>query len=142
MKFLVLVLSLLSLNAFAAEILVSESMAPFSRNYVEPRFEINRAEGRAWVNVIVYNSRTPNRERQHSSWNKKVEGLSFDNSTNLIVYNGVACATARPAGRGPFRYEQIKNTGCKFSSKEVTKTYDDGYRTYKYQAIQVYLVTE
>lgn len=142
MKFLALVFSLICLNAFAGEILVTETRAPFTRNYVEPTFKINRAEGRAWVNVTVYSTRYPNRDREHTSWRTKVEGLSFDSATNLIVYNGIPCATVRGVGRGPFYREQIKNTGCKLSSKEVTKTYDDGYNSYKYQAIQVYLITE
>lgn len=135
MKCLAFLFTLLSLNAFAAETLVSHSVAPFQRNYVEARFEINRTQGRAWVNIVVHSTRHPNHDRQSSEWKKKVDGLSFDPMTNSIVFNGTVCATVRR--------NTITNTGCKFSSKELTQEYDDGYnRPIKYQMLQVYLISE
>ena len=135
MKILALLFTFLCLNAFAAETLITHRLAPYKQNFIEPSFEINRTQGRAWVNVTIYNGPASGPNRKSSLWREIVKGLSFDPMTNLIVYNGTPCATVRGT--------VITHTGCKFSSNVLEQTYDDGYnRPIDFKMIQVRLISE
>lgn len=142
MKLFIFVFTLMISAAQASETVVMEFERPvFEYISTTAKFDINRDMGRAWVKALSVSGNTRPGERYETETRGKVEGLSFDNATNSIVWNGTVCATVQVRGRGPFRYNKITNTGCKLTVKEIIKSVDNGYIIRKIPYIQVILST-
>ncbi|WP_408096091.1 hypothetical protein ACJVC5_13700 [Peredibacter sp. HCB2-198] len=121
MKKLALSLSLLLVSAAHASVIL-ESPTVSGSYKREAVFEINRAEGTAWVNLKQYvrhhrgRGETYDQVTEHKA---QVEGLSFDANTSTIVLDQDGalheCATVVRRGISIFKYDKITPTGCKLS---------------------------
>lgn len=139
--FFVLFLMLASV-AHAVEVKVSEMPVDFFRPNAKAAFEINKNNGRAWVEVEMF-------DQSHgdggagSSWTRvKVEGLVFNESLSAITLTHEGqlfeCASVTRRWYGTV----IRPTGCVLQTRKVRRTYDDGYNTYKRDVFEVTLVTK
>ena len=144
MKHLLALLFFVSTFVHAAEIKVFEEPVDFFRPGARSFFAINMEMGRAWVEVEFFDPNRSNESGHGSAWYKqKVEGLSYNPSTSSIVLEKdgelIECATVF---RGRFRTLRIRQTGCELVTRKVKLTFDDGYRSYKRDYHQVFLITK
>lgn len=143
MKSLVALLFLIfSAVTYSAEIKVFEIPQDTWTRYMKGEFEINRDMGRAWVSIEV--ASTPygqNRDRSVRYFRQKVDGLTYDASINRIMleYEGQLIECGYQTGR--YMFKRIVNTNCKLETRKVKKMVDDGYRTYKRDYLQLFIVT-
>lgn len=151
MKTVILALGLMLTTAsFAKEIMILD-LSPFlfrdtlgHESSVDSRFEINRDMNRAWVEMVVVERVTYSQSPRHN-FRSKVEGLSFDPNTSMVVLEHEGkryeCATVRKSR--VFREDVIRNTGeCWFTHRMEKVPYDDGYRTGTELKLRAYLNVE
>lgn len=142
MKIVTLILAMFVVNfAYASEKVIVEFQKPMFARALKASFQINRDLGRAWVEVSNH-ILIPKQEQHKFTKRFKVEGLSFDNVTNLIVMDGAECAKVEKRGRGIFSSDKISNTGCQLALKEVMKEVDDGFEVRQVKMLQVVLTQE
>lgn len=143
MKHLIALLVLVSGFAHAAEIKVFEAPSGPWAQIIDGNFAVNKTMGRAWVEVeISERARGPHRDTARSFSKAKVEGLTYDMETSKIMLdlNGQSVECAYVTNRRFF--STIKETGCSLVPRKEKRIFDDGYRTYKVEYLQLFLVTK
>lgn len=142
MKCLLGLLVLVSGLAQAAEIKVYETGKDPWTKVIQGSFEVNADMDRAWVSVLVAD-RLSGRDSQRSYSNVKVPGLFYDSATRQVMlqHEGqlIECGVQR--GNNVFTRRIVK-TGCSFEARTERRVYDDGYRTYNREYLQLFLVTK
>lgn len=142
MKSLFALLVLLSGLAQAAEVKVYETSKDPWSNVIQGSFEVNPDMDRAWVSVVVAD-RLHGRDSQRSYADVKVPGLFYDAATRQVMLqlDGqlIECGVQR--GNNVFTRRIVK-TGCSFEARTERRVYDDGYRTYNREYLQLFLVTK
>lgn len=129
-QLLTVLLILTSVSASAKSITVFNKWAGYADDMI-PEFMVNKDLGRAWVNIVTVDDWG---EDEYETDNfVKIEGLSFNQETQQIVYTDgtseVVCATVRTRGRGIFRRTKIVNSGeCNFVHTVERRSLDDGFR--------------
>ena len=104
------------------------------------QYRINTELGRAWMKVEVQYDHRGGHAEEWSYIDKrvKVPGMSYDNRTGNIVFNGVVCATTK-SGR---RSIKIYPTGsCKANLHVNTIRVDDGFNIVTKKKVDVTLST-
>lgn len=129
--------------AHAAEIKVFEAPVDYFRPMARSYYAINQQMGRAWVEIEMYDPNGNGEAGNGSAWyREKVPGLAFDAATSTITLDHggqiIECATVT---FGRFRTVRVRETGCQLQTRRVRLTFDDGYRTYKRDYHQVFLIT-
>jgi hypothetical protein len=146
MKTFFLTLSLLiSTLASAASVKVFEISGPALR-FLKGEFAMNEQLGRVWVEIEVVDFSTGHDEPASEYYRTKVEGLELNKSLGkaTLTVDGAMyeCASIKQGGILIFRHNYLKTTDCKFTSKVVTESVDDGFEIKKIQKLQVFLVTK
>ena len=127
MKTLITVLALVSFNAFAAKVQVTEVSAhSVSSAYgISADFGINESLGRAWAEITLASTFSDSNDTYLRA---QVPGLSVVGDQVVLNVEGqnVVCANIRPVGI--FRYRVAKKTkNCAFVVETKTTQVDDGY---------------
>lgn len=142
MKSLFVFLILISGLVQAAEVKVYETAKDQWTNVIQGSFAVNPDMDRAWVSVVVAD-RLYGRDVQRSYRDVKVPGLYFDSATRQVMlqHEGelIECGVQR--GNNIFTRRIVK-TNCKFEVRSERRVFDDGYRTYKREYLQLFLVTK
>lgn len=143
MKMFALLLTFLSVSAFAAEIKVLDLPA-WNQTYKSATFQVNHELGRAWAEVTVHDRNHYDRAYRGDTYRKLVEGLSFDGTTVRLDHEGqmFECARVVQRGRSIFRYNQVTKTGCDFVKREAIVLRDTGFEVIKEKRLQVFLITK
>jgi hypothetical protein len=113
---------------------------------VSQKFEINPDLGRAWVLVSI-TANDPDGVGASDEARVKIEGMSFDKSTNSVVIDHegklTTCAEYKTVGRSIFRRtELVMTSSCKFEGRWRNVTYDDGFEIKKTKVYDVVLIVE
>ncbi len=127
MKTLITLLALVSFNAFAAKVPVTEvnGFAVNSASSITADFGINESLGRAWAEVTLASTFS---DSSDTYLRAQVPGLSIVGDQVVLNVDGqnVVCANIRPVGI--FRYRVAKKTReCAFVVDKKTTQVDDGY---------------
>ncbi|WP_408096093.1 hypothetical protein ACJVC5_13710 [Peredibacter sp. HCB2-198] len=149
MKFLTLAFALFCIaEVKAAETVVLEVPKNSWARDLKAEFEVNKENGRAWVNLNYreqFGGSGSRRDAPQMSISTRVSGLSYDAASMNIVFeqDGVLteCASVRTRGVSIFRHDKITMTGCKLKVKHVKKMVDNGYEIRKEDRTQVLLIT-
>ena len=87
------------------------------------QYRLNTTMGRAWIKFELADM-SPHDDLDYDDTQVKVPGMSFNQVTGDVVYNGVVCATTK-SGR---RNIKIYPTGkCKIGSNVENIQVDDGF---------------
>lgn len=144
MKFLVALVLFAASSAFAVEVKVAETLIDSFRPHTNATFAVNRAEGRAWIELEQTDRMTGHGDGGFGSTYSryKQEGLVYDQATSkiMLTHEGQVfeCANVYKKWYGIV----IKPSGCSLKIRDAKVTIDDGYRTYKTWVHQIYIVTK
>lgn len=139
-KFFILLTVLFSIGANATETVVFESV-PYSNRYykIDTNYEVNPSMGRAWLEIEFQRLRDSDRDK---TVRVKVPGMSFDQNTKDIVYNGVVCGTRYYKGGLFGGFYKIRETGnCQIKVIKDRTMYDDGFNTRNVRRLRVTIAT-
>lgn len=126
-----IIVSLMSLVvpalAQASPLVVLERERDSETSSITANFEVNRELGRAWVEILIRDSGYSGSDALVGVIRKPIEGLSYDQATNQVVYvNGgrsVICAVD-----SGFFQKVLRPTGdCPIVISSENRTRDDGF---------------
>ncbi|MBY0516348.1 MAG: hypothetical protein K2P81_05535 [Bacteriovoracaceae bacterium] len=136
MKKLLFALVFVSMNVFAVETKIAEIQ---TTNTVKADFDYDQNSQRAWVELTIVN---PDSDSTDDYERVKVPGMRLEGDTVVYDVEGQRFECAKLRRGGIFRTLFLKATGeCKFKTKGLKVSVDDGYRVYKVWVTQVLLVT-
>jgi hypothetical protein len=135
--------TLLSGFSYGAEIKVFEKEVSPWEQVVEGSFSVNPSLGRAWVVVETSERTHGGRQFSTSSYrNVHLSGLFFDTFTSKIMleHGGELVECGYQTGRGIFKY--VKEKSCHFEARKEWRDFDNGFKTYRSQLLQLFLITQ
>ena len=140
-KLLAMTLLTLSTLTMAAETVVIHSKI-YRKNdewqLDRTRFRVNPSMGRAWVFAEMSDIPNSNFDTSYDDKSIAVTGMSFNQATGDIIYNGVVCATTKSSGRKIKIYPTGK---CRIGSFEEKVQIDNGFNMIRKNRLNITLTT-
>jgi len=112
----------------ASPLVVLEREKASDTSLINAKFEVNRELGRAWVEIQITDSGLIGEDSVVEVIRKPVEGLSYDQSNNQVVFShegrSVVCANDKDL----LFQHYLKATGeCPIAVSFENRTFDDGF---------------
>src|SRR5215472_17086708 len=112
----------------ASPLVVLEREKASDTSLINAKFEVNRELGRAWVEIQITDSGLIGEDSVVEVIRKPVEGLSYDQSNNQVVFShedrSVVCANDKDL----LFQHYLKATGeCPIAVSFETRTFHDGF---------------
>jgi hypothetical protein len=132
-----------SANAFEQVIATMSNTA--TNAVVHAEFQVEHELGRAWINTSVVDLGSPSDGRPIFEDEIFVQHLTYDDSTQEVIYTGATgaateCAFVKHKRVLGYEYDVMKNTGnCEISLRENTCSVDNGTRVHREHILEVVL---
>jgi hypothetical protein len=124
----VLMLAAVPAVVHASPLLVLEKQQESDSSSINAKFEVNRELGRAWVEIQISYPGQSGDDSIVEVIRKPVEGLSFDNATNRVVYTrgdrSVVCANEKAL---LFHKDYAPTAECPIVISFENRMLDDGF---------------
>ncbi len=124
----VLMLAAVPAVVHASPLLVLEKQQESDSSSINAMFEVNRELGRAWVEIQISYPGQSGDDSIVEVIRKPVEGLSFDNATNSVVYSrgerSVVCANEKAS---LFHKYYAPTAECPIVISFENRMLDDGF---------------
>jgi hypothetical protein len=124
----VLMLAAVPAGVHASPLLVLEKQQESDSSSINAKFAVNRELGRAWVEIQISYPGQSGDDSIVEVIRKPVEGLSFDNATNRVVYTrgerSVVCANEKAF---LFHKDYAPTVECPIVISFENRMLDDGF---------------
>ncbi len=112
----------------ASPFVVLEKEQVSETSLINASFEVNRELGRAWVEIQISDSGSSGDDAIVGVIRKQIEGLSYDQAKNQVVYVNGARSVVCAVESGFLFQKSLKPTGdCAISISSENRIRDDGF---------------
>ncbi len=132
------VLSVVPASVHAAPALIVETGKRSETAQISAKIEANRDLGRAWLQIEISDSGPNGEQSLVEVIRRSIDGLSFDQTGNRVVYTQGERVVVCAEGRSVLFHHYLKETGdCPISIRSESRNVDDGSQVFSHTISKV-----